>query len=270
MNNEDNNNDKNNHIINFGDKVKKVNLEIQLDLDKEKSDKCMKLPSIITKKILPVAQKRKKLRKKLVQLESFCQSIYTNSNTTLNNTKTMGDVLNKSKLKAIEEIKNDYFINQIQVNKEENNCINNINNNIYRKLILNKSKPKNILKIVDNNNNNKTNEEKFTYLTTTYERKPVKDNLKFSVDNKRKIIYNYGDYASNKLIINHPKLYVLNTKRENTIDKLPLINKRYKKLNVVEEFSKLIPDNTILTREEKIAKYDEYMRVKELKEMNNA
>ena len=90
------------------------------------------------------------------------------------------------------------------------------------------------------------------------------------MDNKRKIIYNYGDYASNKLIINHPKLYFLNTKRENTIDKLPMINKRYKKLNVVEEFSKLIPDNTILTREEKIAKYDEYMRVKELKEMNNA
>ena len=259
MNNEDNN-ELINNISNLGDKVKKVNLEIQVDINKDKNDKCIKLPSIFAKKILPVIQKRKKLRNKLIQLESFCHSIYTNSNTTLNKTKTIEEALNNSKLKAIEEIKNDFFVNQIQSNKEENNSINN--KNLFKKLIL---RQKNLIKKIDNT---KTNEEKFTYLTTTYERKPVKENLRFSLDNKKKI-YNYADYASKKFIINHPKLYILNNKRENTIDKLPRINRRYKKLNIVEEFSKLIPKSTVLTREEKIAKYDEYMRVKELKEMNN-
>ena len=235
MDNEENNNEKLNILTNFGDKVKKVNLEIQVDLTQEKvNNGQIKLPYIIRKGNEPNMQSRKKLRKKLVQIGNFCQSIYNNSNITLNNTKTMEDLLNDSKIKAIEEIKNDYFVNQIQPNKEE----------------------------------------KFTYLTTTYERNSKKDKNKinYSIDNgiNRRMKYNYGDYASNKLIINHPKLYILNSNRESRINRLPMINRGYKRLNVVREFSKLIPDNIILTREEKINKYDEYMKIKELKEANNS
>ena len=277
MDNEENNNEKLNILTNFGDKVKKVNLEIQVDLTQEKiNNKQVKLPYIIRKCNEPNMQSRKKLRKKLVQIGNFCQSIYNNSNITLNNTKTMEDLLNDSKIKAIEEIKNDYFVNQIQPNKEENNYNNSLSNNnseIYKKIILNKLKPKSLKKIdMKTNINNK--EEKFTYLTTTYERNSKKDKNKinYSIDNgiNRRMKYNYGDYASNKLIINHPKLYILNSNRESRINRLPMINRGYKRLNVVREFSKLIPDNIILTREEKINKYDEYMKIKELKEANNS
>jgi hypothetical protein len=277
MDNEENSNEKINILTNFGDKVKKVNLEIQVDLTQEKvNNGQIKLPYIIRKGNEPNMQSRKKLRKKLVQIGNFCQSIYNNSNTTLNNTKTMEDLLNDSKIKAIEEIKNDYFVNQIQPNKEENNYSNSLSNNnseIYKKIILNKLKPKSLKKIdMKTNINNKA--EKFTYLTTTYERNSKKDKNKinYSIDNgiNKKMKYNYGDYASNKLIINHPKLYILNSNRESRINRLPMINRGYKRLNVVREFSKLIPDNIILTREEKINKYDEYMKMKELKEANNS
>ena len=277
MDNEENSNEKINILTNFGDKVKKVNLEIQVDLTQEKiNNKQVKLPYIIRKCNEPNMQSRKKLRKKLVQIGNFCQSIYNNSNITLNNTKTMEDLLNDSKIKAIEEIKNDYFVNQIQPNKEENNYNNSLSNNnseIYKKIILNKLKPKSLKKIdMKTNINNK--EEKFTYLTTTYERNSKKDKNKinYSIDNgiNRRMKYNYGDYASNKLIINHPKLYILNSNRESRINRLPMINRGYKRLNVVREFSKLIPDNIILTKEKKINKYDEYMKIKELKEANNS
>ena len=277
MDNEENNNEKINNLTNFGDKVKKVNLEIQVDLNQEKvNNRQVKLPYIIRKSNEPNMQSRKKLRKKLVQIGNFCQSIYNNSNTTLNNTKTMEDLLNDSKIKAIEEIKNDYFVNQIQPNKEENNYSSSISNNnseIYKKIILNKLKQKSLKKI-DMKTNINSKEEKFTYLTTTYERNSKKDKNKinYSIDNgiNKKMKYNYGDYASNKLIINHPKLYILNSNRERRINRLPMINRGYKRLNVVREFSKLIPDNIILTREEKINKYDEYMKMKELKETNNS
>ena len=278
-----------NNLTNFGEKVKKVNLEIQVDLSQDREEKEIKLPFIIKKKTLPNIQNRKKLRKKLVQIGNFCQSIYNNSNVTMNNTKTVEDVLNDSKLKAINDIKNDYFINQNQSNKEENNISinvnenininnnNNCNNNInYKKLILNKLNRKSFKSIdvkLNYKNINNNNEEKFTYLTTTYERpvkKPNNNNIHYSIDNglKRKMKYNYGDYASNKLIINHPKLYVLNNnKRENKFEKLPIINRGYKRLNIVEEFSKLLPDKIVLTNEEKRNKYDEYMKMKELKEL---
>ena len=275
-----------NNLTNFGEKVKKVNLEIQVDLSQDKEEKEIKLPFIIKKKILPNIQNRKKLRKKLVQIGNFCQSIYNNSNTTINNTKTMEDILNDSKLKAIKDIKNDFFINQNQSNKEENNNSinineninnnNNFNNNInYKKLILNKLNRKSFKSIdikLNYKNINNNNEEKFTYLTTTYERpvkKQNKNNIHYSIDNglKRKMKYNFADYASNKLIINHPQLYILNNnKRENKIEKLPVINRGYKRLNIVEEFSKLLPDKIVLTNEEKRNKYDDYMKMKELKE----
>ena len=279
MHNEENNNKRMNLFTNFGDKVKKVNIEIQVDNNQEKDIyKNIKLPYILRKKIEPNLQNRKKLRRKMVQIGNFCQSIYTNSNPTMNNTKTMEDILNDSKMKAIEEIKNDFFINQIQSNKEQKNYSNSISNNnseIYKKIIINRPKPRSLKKMDTRINNYNNNEEKFTYLTTTYERnikKNNKKNINYSIDNviNTKKEYNYGDYASNKLIINHPRLYLLNSIRENRINKLPMINRGYKRFNVVEEFSKLVPDNIVLTREEKINKFDEYMKIKELKELKNS
>ena len=279
MHNEENNNKRMNLFTNFGDKVKKVNIEIQVDNNQEKDIyKNIKLPYILRKKIEPNLQNRKKLRRKMAQIGNFCQSIYTNSNPTMNNTKTMEDILNDSKMKAIEEIKNDFFINQIQSNKEQKNYSNSISNNnseIYKKIIINRPKPRSLKKMDTRINNYNNNEEKFTYLTTTYERnikKNNKKNINYSIDNviNRKKEYNYGDYASNKLIINHPRLYLLNSNRENKINKLPMINRGYKRFNVVEEFSKLVPDNIVLTREEKINKFDEYMKIKELKELKNS
>ena len=279
MNNEELNNENNKNIINnFKDKVKNINLEIQVDFSQDENEKKVKLPYIFPKKVQ--SRDRKKIRKKLVQIGNFCQSIYTHSNVSMNDTKTMEDILYDTKLKAIEDIKNDFFINQRQEKqekqeyKEENNYIDD-NKKIYRKIILNRSKPKSLRKIdISLNDNNDNREEKFTYLTTTYERKPKQENKKKannSIDNNKsgRNIYNYGDYASNKLIINHPKLYILNNKRENGYNKLPVINRGHKRLHVIKEFSKLVPDNFMLSREEKLNKYDEYMRMKELKELKN-
>ena len=62
-----------NNLTNFGEKVKKVNLEIQVDLSQDREEKEIKLPFIIKKKTLPNIQNRKKLRKKLVQIGNFCK-----------------------------------------------------------------------------------------------------------------------------------------------------------------------------------------------------
>ena len=190
MHNEENNNKRINLFTNFGDKVKKVNIEIQVDNNQEKDIyKNIKLPYILRKKIEPNLQNRKKLRRKMAQIGNFCQSIYTNSNPTMNNTKTMEDILNDSKMKAIEEIKNDFFINQIQSNKEQKNYSNSISNNnseIYKKIIINRPKPRSLKKMDTRINNYNNNEEKFTYLTTTYERnikKKNKKNINYSIDN---------------------------------------------------------------------------------------
>ena len=273
-----NNEDTNNNLLsNLNGKIKKINLQIQLNPYTNENDKKIKLPYLAPKKKQQDIENKKNLRRKLVQIGNFCQSIYNSSNpnpeSTPNKTKTMEDLLNDTKLKAIEEIKNDFFINQSQAfNKEDNTKKDNNNKQIYRKIILSTSKPKSLKKITENNGGNNNNgEEKFTYLTTTYERNPKKENRNnFSIDNitKRKIKYNYADYASNKLIINHPRLYILNSKRENTIDKLPLINRRMKKINVIKEFSKIIPDKLFLSKEEKRSQYDEYMKAKELKNIN--
>ena len=286
MNKEEYKNQKTNCDLKyFSNKVNKINLDIQLDdIYQNKNEKSIKLPYIIKKRIPHNSENRKNLRRKLVQIGNFCQSIYTNSNTTLNNTKTMEDILNDTKIKSIEDIKNNYFINLIQPSKEEiyirdnsnsnNDNINNSNNEIYKRIIYNKSKPKSLKKInIKASNKNSNNEEKFTYLTTTYERKEKDkiNNIHYSIDNSknRRIKYNYGDYASNKLIINHPKLYILNNNNYRN-NKLPMINTAFRRINIIEEFSQLIPDNYELAREEKINKYDEYMKAKELKEFKNA
>ena len=253
-----------------------MNLEINVDFSPYENEKKIKLPYILPKKIQP-KQNNKNLRKKLVKIGDFCQSIYTHTNVTMNQTKTMEDILYDTKLKAIEDIKNDFFINQNQTNTKGDNSINN-NKDIYKKIIINKSYPKHLkqINILTNNNNNINNdkEEKFTYLTTTYERNPTNKSRKsahYSIDNNKSGInkYDFSDYSSNKFIINHPQLYVLNNKKENRINKLPIINRGYRKINVVKEFSKLIPDSMVLNREEKLNRYDEFMKMKELKELKN-
>ena len=265
MNNEDINSENNrNKII---DLVKKMNLEMHVDFSTYENGKKIKLPYIVPKKLQP-RQNSKNVRNKLVKIGDFCQSIYTHTNATMNQTKTVEDIINDSKLKAIEDIKNDFFINQTQTNKGDNS-INN-NNAIYKKIVLNKSYPKRLRKNdISINNNNNDKEEKFTYLTTTYERNQnnKSKNAHHSIDNNKRGInkYDFGDYASNKFIINHPKLYILNNKREN--NKLPKISGGYRKINNVKELSKLIPDSMVLNREEKLNRYDEFMKMKELKEL---
>ena len=134
---------------------------------------------------------------------------------------------------------------------------------------MNKSKPKNPrrkFKTIDYNNNNK--EDKFTYLTTTNEiqsKKENKNNVHYSIDNKNRRKYNYNDYSSNEAFINHPMLYILNNKRKNKKNNLPMINIRCKKININENLCNI--DNIALTKEEKINKFDEYMKIKELKEL---
>ena len=262
----------NSDISNLNGSIKKVNIQININDYDTKNERQLKLPYLAPRKKSDhiMNQNRKTLRRKLVQLGNFCQSIYTNSNPSLNNTKTMEDILNDTKLKAIEEIKNDFFVNQHQSNnKEDNNIKDNMNNNkqFYKKIILNKSKPKSLKKIINKNINiNNNNKEQFTFLTTTSERDEKKEK-NCSIDNVRRnrIRYNYGDYASNKIIVNHPKLYVLNNRKENSIDKLPLIKQRMNQIHIVEEISKILPDKLYLSREEKRSQYDEYMKAKELK-----
>jgi hypothetical protein len=261
----------NSNISNLNGSIKKVNIQIQINDYDAKNERELKLPYLAPRKKSDhiMNQNRKTLRRKLVQIGNFCQSIYTNSNPSLNNTKTMEDILNDTKLKAIEDIKNDFFVNQHQSNnKEDNNIKDNMNNNkqFYKKIILNKSKPKSLKKIINKNIINNNNKEKFTFLTTTSERDEKKER-NYSIDNARrnKIRFNYGDYASNRIIVNHPKLYVLNNKKENSIDKLPLIKQRMNQIHIVEEISKILPDKLYISREEKRSQYDEYMKAKELK-----
>jgi hypothetical protein len=106
----------NSNISNLNGSIKKVNIQIQINDYDAKNERELKLPYLAPRKKSDhiMNQNRKTLRRKLVQIGNFCQSIYTNSNPSLNNTKTMEDILNDTKLKAIEDIKNDFFVNQHQ------------------------------------------------------------------------------------------------------------------------------------------------------------
>jgi len=273
MNIEENNDLKNVNITNYenlDNPPKKVSIQIQVDLfpkiiqktiEKGVEENSIKLPTIIPKHVLNTIQTRSELKRKLTNLENFCQSLYTSSNTTMNNTKTMGEILNDSKLKAIDEIKNDFFVNQIQPKKENNN-------DIYKKIKI-KIKPKSLRKVNLKRDNISPDKQRFIYITRTNERN-IRENKNifncnhYSIDkiaNIRNKI-NFDDYASKRILVNHPQLYVLSNTRENRLKKLPQIKK---KIHIINGISKIIPDKMELSLEEKKNRYDEYMMAKELK-----
>jgi hypothetical protein len=275
MNVEDNNDLKNVNITNYeslDNPPKKVSIQIQVDLfpkiiqktlGKDIEENNIKLPTIIPKQVHKTIQTRTELKRKLTNLENFCQSIYTSSNTTMNNTKTIEEILNDSKMKAINEIKKDFFLNQIQPKKEDNN-------DIYKKIKI-KIKPKSLRKVNLKRDQINPEKQKYIYVTTSNERnrrenRNIFNNINhYSIDriNSIRNKINFNDYASNRIMVNHPQLYVLSNARENRIKKLPQINRN--KIHIISGMSKIIPDQMELSLEEKKNRYDEFMMAKELK-----
>lgn len=269
MNSEENNDLENINITNYDNldnPPKKVSIQIQVDLfpkiiqktiEKGIDENNIKLPSIIPKHVHKTIQTRTDLKKKLTNLENFCQSLYTSSNTTMNNTKTVGEILNNSKLKAIDEIKKDFFVNQIQPKKENNN-------DIYKKIKI-KIKPKSLRKVNLKADRISPEKQKFIYIKTNERNK--KENIfnNYSIDKiasiKNRI--NFDDFGSNRILVNHPQLYMLRNTRENRIKKLPQVKRN--KIHIIHGISKIIPDKMELSLEEKKNRYDEYMMAKELK-----
>jgi hypothetical protein len=271
MNSEENNDLENINITNYDNlenPPKKVSIQIQVDLfpkiiqktiEKGIDENSIKLPSIIPKHVHKTIQTRTDLKKKLTNLENFCQSLYTSSNTTMNNTKTVGEILNNSKLKAIDEIKKDFFVNQIQPKKENNN-------DIYKKIKI-KIKPKSLRKVNFKADRISPEKQKFIYIKTNERNK--KENIfnsnNYSIDKiasiKNRI--NFDDFGSNRILVNHPQLYMLRNTRENRIKKLPQVKRN--KIHIIHGISKIIPDKMELSLEEKKNRYYEFMMAKELK-----
>ena len=113
-------------------------------------------------------------------------------------------------------------------------------------------------------------EEKFTYLTATNEinEKKIRNNNHHSIDTNNadmKIRYKFGDFASNKIKINHPQLYILKNIRRNENSKLPMIIRQNKRLNIIQDISKIIPDSVEIINKKNQRGYDEYMIANEFK-----
>ena len=275
----ENNNEKENDINKIINN-KKVNLFKKVDIQMKlnflpKSEK--KLKEKGEEVILPYIYKnRENSGKKMILLQNFCNSIYSKKNNrTLGEINSirekMADVLNDSKLKAIEEIKHYFFINKFpnEINfKKNKNKLEEIYKKINEKKV--KLKPFSLkkLNLISRNKAERIyqDEEKFTYLTTLNIKNENKEKNKMSnsIDtySKRNRKYNFEDYASNQISVKHQILYKLNKNRN---DKLPLIKKKNKIFNDIVEMSKLIPDKNEINKEAKIINYDDYMRMKELK-----
>lgn len=279
---ENNNEEKENSKINGNNNsiFKKVELQIRTNNSPEIKSKSKEKEK--DKEIkLPYIQLNQEIKgRKMSHVQNFCNSIYSiySNNYLLNskNNKTidniynirenMDDILNDSKLKAIEDIKHYFFINKFpnEVNFRRNNL-----KELYKKINTTpaKIKPLSLKKL-----NHKINhEEKFTLITTLnikQEKKEEKEHkICESIDSysQRNKKYNFEDYANNNIRMKHPILYQLNFNK-NKKNKLPGIHKRNNKIfNDIVEISKLIPDKTEINKENKIINYDEYMRMKELK-----
>ena len=275
-NNEENKINKNqNNINNYI--FKKVDLQIKLSRTPKKiiffKPKKIKLPYLDINKEIKY--------NKINHVQNFCNSLYSNYNNN-NKNKTiidiynpreqMNEVLNDSKLKAIEDIKHYFFINKFpnEVNfrkKSINDLYKRINSRNKKKLLsLNKANDKSDL-IND--------EEKFTLITKLNikkerEEKEDKNKIYHSIDsystsnNNKNRKFNFEDYATNRINIKHPILYKL-IMDKNRSNNLPVIRGRNKIFNDIVEISKLIPDKTEINKENKINNYDEYMKMKELK-----
>ena len=271
--NQNNNEEKENNKTPIPDNsniFRKVNLQIQLSKSPEKKIK-KKLKEI---KLPLINLNQEKIGRKMSHLQNFCNSLYSVHNTNTNNSikdiynirEQMNDILNDSKLKAIEDIKHYFFINKFpnEVNFRRNNI-----NDLYKKIYTTRTKPIS-LKKMKNKTNKEQDEEKFTLITTLNikkEKNEEKERNKIynSIDSysSRNQKFNFEDYATNQIKTKHPIMYQLNQikKRKN----LPNIHRRNKIFNDIVEISKLIPDKTEINKEYKKNNYDEYMRMKELK-----
>ena len=267
--------------------VKNKSLNVDFSLNPKLNDEPITLPYIISEpnnnlKSLENLQRRPKLRKKLLHVEDFCKSYYSKPLTNMNNTrnKTMVDLLIDSKVKAIDEVTNDFIINGYHTDqlKEENK--QNINKNssyiIGNNAILKKYQNRSLNKIKkEKEKENKIEmknpyEDKFTYITATNEinEKNLRNNNHHSIDTNNAVIkirYKFGDFPSNKFKINHPQLYILKNIRGNENNKLPVIIRQNKRLNIIEDISKLIPDSVELINRKNRIRYDEFKIASEFK-----
>lgn len=267
--------------------VKNTNLNVDISLNPKINDEPITLPYLISEQNYNIQkfetlQKRPKLRRKLLHVEDICKSYYSKPFTNMNNirNKTMVDLLIDSKIKAIDEITNDFNVNGYHTDslKEDNNNTNIKNNNsyIFTNDILKKLKNRSLNKIkIRKDMENKIvkknpYEEKFTYLTATNEinEKKIRNNNHHSIDTNNadmKIRYKFGDFASNKIKINHPQLYILKNIRRNENSKLPMIIRQNKRLNIIQDISKIIPDSVEIINKKNQRGYDEYMIANEFK-----
>ena len=224
--------------------VKNTNLNLDVSLNPKINDEPITLSYLISEpnyniQSFETLQRRPKLRRKLLHVENICRSYYTKPTANMNNTrnKTMVDLLIDSKVKAIDEITNDFNINGYNTNslKQDNKQkIKNNNSYIFTNEILkklqNRSLNKNKIKKDMENKIVKKNpyEEKFTYLTATNEinEKKIRNNNHHSIDTKNtdmKIRYKFRDFATNNVKINHPQIYMLKNFRRKEKSKLPII-----------------------------------------------
>ena len=266
--------------------VKNTNLNLDVSLNPKINDEPITLPYLISEsnnniQRFETLQRRPKLRRKLLHVENICRSYYTKPTANMNNTrnKTMVDLLIDSKVKAIDEITNDFNINGYHTNSlKEDNKQNIKNNNSYiftneiLKKLHNRSLNKNKIKKDMENKIVKKNpyEEKFTYLTATNEinEKKIRNNNHHSVETNNpdmKIRYKFGDFATNKVKINHPQIYMLKNFRRNEKSKLPIIIRQNRRLNIIKDISKLIPDSVEIINKKNQIRYDEFMIANELK-----
>ena len=266
---ENNNEEKENSKIlnsinsNKNNIFKKV--ELQIGLNKSPEIKSKEKEKEKDKEIkLPYIQLNQEIKgRKMSHVQNFCNSIYSiySNNYLLNskNNKTidniynirenMDDILNDSKLKAIEDIKRYNLINKIH---KKINIIRKKNKEKKKKINTTpaKIKPLSLKKL-----NHKINhEEKFTLITTLnikQEKKEEKEHKIYeSIDSysQRNKKYNFEDYANNNIRMKHPILYQLNFNK-NKKNKLPGIHKRNNKIfNDIVEISKLIPDKTEINK----------------------
>jgi len=282
---ENNNEEKENSKIlnsinsNKNNIFKKV--ELQIGLNKSPEIKSKEKEKEKDKEIkLPYIQLNQEIKgRKMSHVQNFCNSIYSiysnnyllnsKNNRTIDNIynirENMDDILNDSKLKAIEDIKHYFFINKFP---NEVNFRRNKINELYKKVNTTQAKVKPLSLKKMNHKINQT--EKFTLITTLDIKKEKKEEnvhkICESIDSysDRNKKYNFEDYANNDIRMKHPILYQLNFNK-NKRNKLPRIHKKNKIYNDIVEISKLIPDKTEINKENKIINYDEYMRMKEQK-----
>ena len=128
--------------------VKNTNLNLDVSLNPKINDEPITLPYLISEsnyniQSFETLQKRPKLRRKLLHVENICRSYYSKPNENMNNiiNKTMVYLSFVSKVKAIDEITNDFNINGYNTNslKQDNKQkIKNNNSYIFTNEILKK------------------------------------------------------------------------------------------------------------------------------------